>query len=248
MKPLLTIIATVFGFIAGLQAMDSEQEQISQEDKRILTPTEKESAHKMWLIKKADEKSLPYIPQEVLSILIDKLHELHLSENPVLRGQLVYKSKTGKKSFKIRDLVKEGKFDLSNRDIFEDTSDYMLITTDPKMFFHFDKNSKKLRILIAPKFLIEDKIKTTAAPFNFIMGKWNDVTAPIGIFYRMDRWDHGDFDFLTHKNLSSISAKNLYKNWRDHAKSSPPCPFDGLNLYIFYYHLLQYCKKLILVL
>lgn len=132
----------------------------------------------------------------------------------MLCGQLVYTANLEKAtSFKIRDLVKEdGCIDLSNKKIFGDTADHVLITTDSASFFRYDETSIKLHILFASKSLIKEIIETTAANIELEMEKWNEDH--IGIFYRMECWrDLKWFDFLTHKNLEEISKENLYDNW-----------------------------------
>lgn len=241
MKTVLTCMAVILNFVAGLQAMESKQGQMLQEDKRILTPIEEESVCKMMFLKLAvDEKKLPDIPQDILNVMMGKLHELYLYENPVLNGQLVYTQDSKTMTFKIWDLVKkDGSIDLSNRDIFGDTSDHLLITLDPEMFLHVDENSKRFHILIAPKSLIEAKIETTAVRFKSIMEKWNADIASIGIFYRKECWpDKYSFDHLIHKNISHLSEKNLYDNWRDRLEKSlwfdfPPGLFKYAKNFMF---------------
>lgn len=225
MNILFKSIAIVLSLSAGLQAMEvegesesvkSEQGQMLQEDKRIgRTSTQKENAHKMWLLKQAiDEEKLPWLPEELKYVIGGKLHELYLYENPVLRGELVYTGKPEKRTFKIGDLLKEdGCIDLSNKQIFEDSSEQVFITTDPAMFFHFDATSIKLAVLIAPKFLIEEKIETTASNFKPIMDKWNVDLAPIGLFYRMQRWnDLSCYYYLVAATARSLSKNDLFEN------------------------------------
>ena len=237
-------MAIVLSLSAGLQAMElegegtdvkSEQGQTPQQHKRInLTSTQKENAHKMWLLKQAiDEDNLLWIPEEVQKFIGGKLHELRA--NPVLDGELVYTGKPEKAIFKIGGLVKEdGCIDLSNQDIFGDTADNLLITIDPAMFFHVDDESIKLLILIAPKYLIEEKIETTASHFKPIMDKWNVDQAPIGIFYRMEHWNNlAWFVYLTSHDLYSISKNNLYENSRHGASPSPFIPpHTSFHIYI----------------
>ncbi len=153
------------------------------------------------------------VPQDVQNVIGGKLHDV--SANPVLDGELVYTDKGKKTQFKIKDLVKkDGSIDLSNP-IFGDSSEYLRITTDPEKFFNIDENGKRLIILIAPRFLIEEKIGSSAKTFEPIMAKWNEADAPIGIFYRMEYWKNVSwYYYLTTKNIISISKNNLYENWR----------------------------------
>ena len=148
------------------------------------------------------------------------LHEL--SANPVLDGDLVYTDEGKENRFRIRDLINDGCIDLSNPD-FGDSSNCLNITTTPDAFFRVVKNSLRLVILIAPKFLIEEKIKIAPNTFQPIMANWIEEQAPIGIFYRMESWTNlAWFDYLTAKNLLQISKTNLYENWLPTGRSGEP--------------------------
>ncbi len=203
------------------------KETSKKQERRELTSTEKENAHKMMLMKQyfedmakeevKEEERLPVVPRDVQNVIGGTLHEV--SANPVLNGELVYTPQKGeKKLFKIMELIKEdGSIDLSNKDVFGDAADHLLITTDPEKFFNVIQNSKRLIILIAPKFLIEEKLESPAVKhFQPIMGKWKEDKAPIGIFFRMESWDDlSGYDYLTNVNLVTLSENNLFKNWKE---------------------------------
>lgn len=211
--------------ITGSQAMEPESmdveggNQISQEQTaRELTPTEKKNSYKMWLLKQQFEKSnnegtLPEVLKDIQTIISQTLHDL--CGNPVLNGELLYTDKGNRTSFKIRDLLKEdGCIDLSNP-VFGDSSQYFLITTNLDEFFRIVENSYRVLILIAPKSLIDEKIESSAKPFKPIMAYWNEEQAPLGIFYRIIGWeDLNLYDYLTTRDILTISKNNLYENWR----------------------------------
>ena len=150
------------------------------------------------------------IPEDVSNIITRNLHDVtHI--NPVLDGKLTYTLPNGEKAtFNIKDLVKtDGCIDLSNK-IFGGASTYLLITTEPEQFFSINKNGSKLVILIAPRFLIEEKIESSAEHFKPIIDSWKEEQAPIGIFWRMQSWDDlRDYDYQTSKNITAISKNNL---------------------------------------
>ncbi len=231
MNTLLKILAIGLNLIAGSQAMETEcMNQIPQEQKtKELTATEKDNAHKMMLMKQffedmakeevKEEVRLPEVPKDVQNVIGGKLH--NVSANPVLDGKLEYTMDNGeKKQFKIMDLVKEdGSIDLSNKEVFGDSSQYLLITTAPEAFFRIVENGQRLVILIAPKFLIDEIIGSSLSTFQAIMANWKEVHAPIGIFYRRECWnDLRRYNYLTSANLISISKNNLYENSKQTTK------------------------------
>ena len=219
METILKSLAIGLSLITGLQAMEVESGNLIPQGQtaRELTATEKKNAYKMWLLKEHlvesnNEGTLPEIPRDIQTVIGQTLHDL--CANPVLDGELKYEGVAT--PFKIRNLLKEdGCIDLS-KPIFGDSSKYLLITTDLEAFFNVDEKSIRLIILIALKSLIEEKIGSSANPFEPIMANWDSGQAPIGIFYRAE-WEKNLFwyDYLTSVNLSTISKNSLYKNWRD---------------------------------
>jgi len=209
--------------ITGLQAMDQDPMDVGDrnlipqwQQTKELTPIEKKNVHKIWLMKQHFEKSnnegtLPKVPRDVQYVICQTLHELFA--NPVLDGELVYKDRWKKAIFiNIMDLINEkGCIDLSNQ-VFGNLSDSLTITTAPEVFFRFVEKSYRLLVLIAPKFLIEEKIETTAKPFQPIMANWNEEQAPIGIFYRVECYSNlNQYDHLITENLFTISENSLCK-------------------------------------
>lgn len=217
MKILLKSMIIGLCLIAQSQAMDVEAGNLipQRQESRELTPTEKNNTQKMMIINdalKRHEDSLKKEGDEEKDVskgIGGKLHDL--CANPVLDGELAYKGVSI--PFKIRDLLKEdGGIDLSNP-VFGDSSKNLLITIDPEQFFKIVENSKRLVILIAPKFLIEEKIQTSAKPFESIMTHWLGESATIAIFYRTEGWSSFLYDYLITVNIFTISKNSLYKNW-----------------------------------
>ena len=171
-----------------------------------LTLTEM-NVHKMLLLK-AYMNNME-VPNDVSNIITRNLHDVtHI--NPLLDGKLIYTPDNGEEAtFNIKDLINpNGCIDLSD-EIFGDASRYLLITTDLEQFFSFKEDSRRLVMLIAPQFLIEEKIEPSAKPFEEIMDNWQ---APIGIFWRVEGTKNlGSYWYLTSKNLIEISKNNVYK-------------------------------------
>ena len=184
-----------------------EQKRQKQEAKK-LTRMEM-NVHKMLLLK-AYMNTMD-IPEDVSNIIKRNLHDV-TRINPVLDGKLTYALPNGEKAtFNINNLVKDGCIDLSN-EIFGDTSKYLLITTEPEQFFSIKTNSDKLVMLIAPRFLIEQKIESSAEHFKPIIDSWKEEQAPIGIFWRMECWANlGWYSYLTSEDVTEISKNNLFE-------------------------------------
>lgn len=227
MNKLFKTMAILIALISGLQAMEAQrtpieskaivqvtQEQILQ--KVELTPTEKKCADKMWLLKQARVNgTLIGVPEDVQTVINWNLYWL-VYVNPLSYGSLIYTDEELKKKvFKTRDLTKnDGSIDLSNK-IFDDLSDSLFITLIPKLFFRVNRASEKVNILFSRKSFIEKKIETLTKPFEPIMDTWDDDQAPLGIFFRMEKWNNLSwYYYLTHKNLHLISNMNLYECMR----------------------------------
>ncbi len=211
-KIMMSLLLGGFLNVGDSFAMQSVNPEPKKQETRELTSSEKENAHKMFLLQE-HMKNMAAEQKDIHGQIGKKLHEV--STNPVLAGELVYSPNEGKpETFKIRDLVKEdGSLDLSNRDNFGDASVHLLITTDPEKFFNINRYSPRLIVLIAPRFLIKAKLETTASPFKPIMDKWKEEQAPIGIFWRMEKWEALEwYDHLTSENLVTISKNDLYEN------------------------------------
>jgi hypothetical protein len=197
------------GFNAKEELQEKQKRQKQEAKKLTLTEM---NVHKMLLLK--EYMNNMEVPKDVSNIITRNLYEV-THTNPVLDGKLIYTLGDGEKAgFNIKNLVKTGGcIDLSD-EIFGDASKFLLITTDLEEFFSINQNSKKLVMLIAPRFLIEEKIESTSKHFQPIMDNWKEDEAPIGIFWRMECWANlGWYDYLTSKNVAEISKNNIYINW-----------------------------------
>jgi hypothetical protein len=185
-----------------------EKQKPQKQETKKLTRIEM-NVHKMLLMK--EYMNNMDVPKELSDIITWNLHDVtHI--NPVLDGKLIYTPDNGEKTtFEIKNFLKtNGCIDLSN-EIFRDISEFLLITTDLEEFFSIKTNSDKLVMLIAPRFLIEEKIGSSAKPFKPIMDNWKEDQAPIGIFWRFQSWDDSGMHwYLTSKNLTQVSTSNFY--------------------------------------
>jgi hypothetical protein len=139
-----------------------------------------------------------------------------------LNGVLVYRPQPGNDAGMIKlpiaDLKPnplEGTFDLS---LCGDAGKYLSISTGYRKVIK-PKNAKKVEIWLAPRFLIEKELATTASHFNAIIGKWT-ADAYVGIFWN---WG-GDnnlswFDYLVSQDIENLSKNNLYENWAQGASA-----------------------------
>ena len=123
----------------------------------------------------------------------------------------------------------EGTFDLS---ICGDARKYFAISTGYRKWINPD-NEGKAEIWIAPRFLIEKKIETSASHFSGIMKSWKENVAPIGVFVTLSGEAIEHFDYCTSKDLGYISKMNLHEiaTWR--LPHAPSCVSTD-------YH--KYCK------
>ncbi len=153
------------------------------------------------------------------------LHGIKTQEDEAIfkifsNGKLVYKPNENNNEGKIELLFSEfanpfnGVFDLSN---CGDVSQYLRITTNPSIFFALEEDrNATLNILIAPHYLINKFLSTSAQPFAGIMPDWEKATAPVGIFWRMSTWaDKNNYDYLTTKSIEWLSGHDLEQAWAD---------------------------------
>lgn len=104
----------------------------------------------------------------------------------------------------------EGTFDLST---CGDAGKYLVISTGHRKGKKAENNNK-IEIWLAPKFIIEKNLKSSAGHLQPIMSDWNEEIAPIGIFWTWGGWDNlNGYDYLSNKTLADIGSKNLYENW-----------------------------------
>jgi hypothetical protein len=137
-----------------------------------------------------------------------------------LNGSLIYrpskKSDAGMMTLPIRELKNplEGKFQLFYCQKRNTTmAIYLSISTGYRKRKNTDLHS--IEIWVAPRFLIERELNTTAKHFNSIMGNWKPE-AEVGLFWTWSGWasDDHDMDHLTTENMDSLSKIDLYENWK----------------------------------
>jgi hypothetical protein len=132
-----------------------------------------------------------------------------------LNGTLIYRpipaSDEGMIELRISDLINplEGTFDLSG---CGDTDQYLSISTGYRKGMK-PENANKLEIWIAPRFMINKHIDSSARHFQPIMDNWEEDTAPFGLFWSEGLWQYSRYDKLTSASPPDISSKNLYENW-----------------------------------
>lgn len=130
-----------------------------------------------------------------------------------LKGVLIYKPTNGQKSITlpIRELSNplEGTFDLSQ---CGNAGERLSISTGYRKKKN-PKNAYKVEVWIAPRFLIEKEINTTAAHLYGTYTTWHP-RFEIGMFWNWGGWDSlTNYDYLTTQSMDDISNNNLYENW-----------------------------------
>ena len=133
-----------------------------------------------------------------------------------LKGILIYRpqeeSDVGRIDMPIAALTNplEGIFDLSQ---CGDIGKYLSISTGYRKAKKAE-NANKVEIWIAPRFLIQKELATTAGHFREIEGKWAK-DALVGIFWTWGGWKNlSGYDYLTSQNMENLSKSNLYGNWQ----------------------------------
>jgi ankyrin repeat protein len=131
-------------------------------------------------------------------------------------GVLVYQPEPGNDAGRINMPIAalanplEGTFDLSQ---CGDAAKYLSISTGYRKAVK-PENANKTEIWLAPRFLIEKELATTARHFNDLIATWR-VEAPIGFFWSWGGWDNMSwFDYLTTESLESLGTENLYEKWK----------------------------------
>ena len=129
-----------------------------------------------------------------------------------LGGKLIYKPQEGSDVGRIEMPISalqnplEGMFDLSQ---CGDTGNYLSIWTGYRKEKRAE-NANKVEIWIAPRFLIEQELQTTASHFQGIKGNLN--AADIIFFWTWGEWNNlSDYDFLVIQSMSDFYSDNLYK-------------------------------------
>jgi hypothetical protein len=156
------------------------------------------------------------IPQVAIPIpLVAKGYEAIYQR--FLNGVLIYRPQPGNDAgridMRIHDLANplEGTFDLSRCGCADKESS---ISTGYRKRVN-PANAGKVEIWIAPRFLIEKELATTAGYFKTIAGNWWAATATIGIFWNSGSWaEMSCYDYLTSQDPDNISNNNLYEKWK----------------------------------
>ena len=133
-----------------------------------------------------------------------------------LKGALVYRptpgSDAGKIELPIEKLANplEGTFDLSR---CGDTGNYLSIATGYRKGRN-PQNKDKVEIWIAPRFMIEKELATSAGKFKDIMGKWTEK-APVGLFWTWGNWESGEasMDYLTDNSFDQLGEEDLLEKY-----------------------------------
>lgn len=104
----------------------------------------------------------------------------------------------------------KGVFDLSQ---CGDSGQYLSIATGYRKGKKA-KNANKVEIWLAPRFLIERNLATSASHLQPIMGDWNAATAPAGVFWTWGGWDNmGYFDYLTTNSFDDLGSEDLLEKY-----------------------------------
>lgn len=132
-----------------------------------------------------------------------------------LKGVLIYRpqeeSDVGMIKLPIGELGNplDGTFDLSQ---CGDVGNYLSISTGYRKGKKVE-NAEKVEIWLAPRFLIEKELNTTAGYFEDIYSRW-DENATVGMFWTWGGWNNLTYmDYVTTQNMNELSNKSLYKNW-----------------------------------
>ena len=157
-----------------------------------------------------------------------------------LGGKLIYTdpSSKAKKELLIRALSNplEGTFDLSG---CGDTGQYLSISTGYRKAQKAE-NASKVEIWLAPWFLVNKNLSTTARHLQPIMGNWDAAAAPVGLFWTWGGYDNLDwYDYLVTNSLDLLGSEDLYEKWKKadrgnlHSRQSRPCARASVSSFIF---------------
>jgi len=138
-----------------------------------------------------------------------------------LGGKLIYTdpSSKAKKELPIRALANplEGTFDLSG---CGDTGQYLSIATGYRKC-HKVENDCKVEIWLAPRFVVDRDLASTARHLQPIMGIWDAAAAPIGLFWNYNGWsDLGWYDYLVTNSMDELSSEDLHEKYKKTSASS----------------------------
>jgi len=132
-----------------------------------------------------------------------------------LGGKLIYTDPNGieKKELPIRALANplKGTFDLSE---CGDTSQYLSISTGYRKA-QKAANSSKVEIWLAPWFLVNKNLSSSANHLQPIMGNWDAAAAPVGLLWTWGGWsDLARYDYLVTNSLEDLGSEDMHEKWK----------------------------------
>jgi hypothetical protein len=129
-------------------------------------------------------------------------------------------SSKAKKELPIRALANplEGTFDLSG---CGDTGQYLSIATGYRKAQKAE-NASKVEIWLAPRFLVERGLATTAKHLQPIMGRWDAAAAPVGLFWTYGGWGNADYEYLVSESLDLLGSEDLWEKTIKRLHCAPP--------------------------
>ena len=172
---------------------------------------------------KPSPASIP-IPQASASVPVPRPLDIAIPEvargyedvyRRFLGGKLIYTDPTSKAKTElpIRALANplEGTFNLSG---CGDTGNYLSISTGYRKGVKAE-NSSKVEIWLAPWFLVNKNLTSTAKHLQPIMGSWDAAKAPVGLFWTWGGWsDLGWYDYLVTNSLDQVGSEDLLEKYK----------------------------------
>lgn len=132
-----------------------------------------------------------------------------------LGGKLIYTDPTSKakKELPIRTLENplDGNFDLSG---CGDTGQYLSISTGYRKGVK-PENASKVEIWLAPWFLVNKNLSSSAKHLQPIMGSWDSAAAPVGLFWTWGGWGNADYNYLVSESMDLLGSENLRKKHKN---------------------------------
>jgi len=156
--------------------------------------------------------SIPPSPSDIVPEIARGYEDIY---RRFLGGKLIYTdpSSKAKKELLIRALSNplEGTFDLSG---CGDTGQYLSISTGYRKAQKAE-NASKVEIWLAPWFLVNKNLSTTARHLQPIMGNWDAAAAPVGLFWTWGGYDNLDwFDYLVTNSMDLLGSEDLYEKYK----------------------------------
>jgi len=110
----------------------------------------------------------------------------------------------------------EGTFDLSG---CVDTGQYLSISTGYRKA-QKPENASKVEIWLAPWFLVNKNLSSSAKHLQPIMGSWDSVAAPVGLFWTWGGWGNDDYDYLVTNSLDVFGSADLWEKYKMSCRAS----------------------------